>query len=130
MAAPVIVIDGYTRTRIGNVTGLNESVVQFLADQDLVDWEARADGEGHGQGDLVGAAAGVRDTWAKWDAQGYDWTDVDATEWTWTNLIVVLPDNDIAEFVVEASELTWGDKTYRINVYGKNAAGEWTAYGG
>ncbi|OUS70310.1 hypothetical protein B1748_29180 [Paenibacillus sp. MY03] len=130
MAAPLIVIDGYTRARISNQPGLRESVVQFLADQDLVDWQARADGAGVGQGDLVGQAPGVRDTWAKWDAQALSWASLDAQTRTWETLIVVLPDNDIGEFVVDAGELTWGDKVYRINVYGKNQAGEWTAYGG
>ena len=130
MAAPLVVIDGYTRTRISQQVGASESVVQFLADQDLVDWQARADGEGVGQGDLVGAAVGVRDTWSAWDAHGLTWTALDSEARTWAMLIVVLPDNDIGEFAVEAAELTWGDKTYRVNVYGKNEAGEWTAYGG
>lgn len=129
MAAPFIIIDGYTRARISNVPGLRESVVQFLADQDVIDWQARADGAGVGQGDLVGLATGVRDTWVKFDAQALSWSALDGEQRTWQTLIVVLSDNDIGEFVVDASELTWGDKTYRINVYGKNQAGEWTAYG-
>lgn len=130
MAAPLIIIDSYTRAKISNIPGLRESVVQFLADQDLIDWQARADGAGVGQGDLVGQATGVRDTWSKWDTQALQWSALDSEGKTWQTLIVVLPDNDIGEFVVDAGELTWGDKTYRINVYGKNAAGEWTAYGG
>lgn len=129
MAAPFVVIDGYTRARISGQAGRNESVVQFMADQDLVDWEARADGAGVGQGDLVGAASGVRDTWTKLDAQAESWSALDAESRSWDDLTTVLPDNEIAEFAVTASELTWGDKTYRINVYGKNAAGEWTPYG-
>lgn len=130
MAAPLIVIDGYTRARISNQPGLSESVVQFLADQDLIDWQARADGAGVGQGGLVGQATGVRDTWTKWDERALTWAALGAESRTWAMLIVVLPDNDIGEFVVDAGELTWGDKVYRINVYGKNQAGEWTAYGG
>jgi len=129
MAAPFIIIDGFTRSKISNQPGLNESVVQFLADQDLIDWQARADGAGVGQGGLVGQATGVRDTWDKWDAQALSWAALDAQSKTWATLVVVLLDNDVGEFVVDAGELTWGDKVYRINVYGKNHAGEWTAYG-
>lgn len=130
MAAPLIVIDAYTRSRISGQAGANQSVVQFLADQDLVDWESRADGAGNGQGSLVGQATEVRDTWAKWDAQGYSWAAIETKGWTFGGMTTVLPDNAVGEFVVDAAELTWGDKTYRINVYGKNAAGEWTVYGG
>lgn len=129
MAAPLIIIDGYTRSRISHLPGLQGSVVQFLADQDLIDWQARADGAGVGQGGLVGQAAGVRDTWSKFDAQALSWATLDGEGRIWQTLIVILPDNDIGEFVVDAGELTWGDKTYRINVYGKNQVGEWTAYG-
>lgn len=95
--APIITITNYTKERISNHPDHDVSVVTFHSDQDLAEWEARADGEGHGEGILVG---------------------IGGTE---------TADEDI-EFEVYDEELTQGDKTYRINVYGKNVGGVWTPY--
>jgi hypothetical protein len=37
--------------------------------------------------------------------------------------------NTEVTFDVDYTELTQGDKTYRINIYGQNASGAWTVYG-
>lgn len=129
MTAPIITVQSCTTTRISHVAGKDASVVAFTADQDLTDWQARADGAGVGQGDLVGQASGTKDTWDKFDANGLTWADLDAQGHNWNNLAVVLLAAAAAQFTVDDEELTWGDKAYRINVYGKNNAGEWSAYG-
>lgn len=95
---PTITIINYTKSKISGISGKDVCVVTFTADQNLTQWEARADGFGVGQGDLVGSG----------DA---------------------LLEGQEAVFEVENEELIWGDKTYRINVYGKNEQGEWSLYG-
>lgn len=161
MTAPVITIKSVSRTKISNKPGLDASEVIFTADQDLVDWEARAGGEGVGQGLLVGKAVvdPIPHTWNELDVIAYTWNEFDGLLQTWDQLDdrrILVPDTtwdeldaraqtwdqlDLknenwdefdgrqATFIVEDEELTLGDKTYRINVYGKNEAGEWTPYG-
>jgi hypothetical protein len=90
-------VTNYTASRISAVTGKDVSTVTFQSNQALQAWEARADGNGHGSGDLVGNGNSLN---------------------AWTN----------AQFDVENEELTWGDKIYRINVYGQNTNGEWSEY--
>jgi len=116
MAAPRIVITKVTRTKIGWLEGVNESIVKFTADQPLIDFEARAGGIGKGTGLPVGESGVLK-----------------ASE----NLMVsdslllkdfTLPAGQEAQFEVERDELQQ-DGVYRINVYGCNAAGEWTPYG-
>jgi hypothetical protein len=95
--SPIITISSYTKHKISSITGMDVSVVTFQSNQDLQAWEARADGNGHGQGDLVGSG----------------------------NLLTANTDQT---FDVEDEELTWGDKTYRITVYGQNTSGVWSDY--
>jgi hypothetical protein len=90
-------IHSVTKSKISSVTGMDVSTVTFQSNQTLQAWEARADGTGHGSGDLVGNGT-------------------------------TLAANTNQTFDVDHSELTWGDKAYRINVYGQNAAGEWSEY--
>jgi len=161
MTAPNIVIKSVSRVKISDEPGMDNCEVKFLADQDLVDWEARADGSGVKQGLLVGKAATdpIPKTWDELDMKTYSWDQFDALSQTWDELDdrrILVPDTtwdelDIqaltwdqldaknqtwnefdgreASFLVKDEELTLGDKTYRINVYGKNEAGEWTPYG-
>lgn len=94
---PIITIISYTKDKISDEEGMTTSYVTFQSNQDLIEWEARADGIGQGTGDLVG--------------QGYN----------------VSANTDVT-FDVHYTELTSGDKIYRINVYGKNAKGVWSSY--
>jgi len=91
----IIEISNYTLDRISDEIGYQTSAVTFQANQDLVEWEARADGTGHGSGLLVGSGGSANAN---------------------TNVI----------FDVDYNELTQGDKTYQINVYGKNSDGLWS----
>lgn len=252
---PVITITNATRTRLSHVSGMTRSTITFRADQDIVEWEARADGDGHGSGDLVGSGvatpgytadlctggtpiSGGYDSGAPpaeaYDGllqtsslnyngylssqagtavanayNGYTWGDVkrikrlryynasaggalvgfpstvtvkgsnngggswttvqtfngcNTTAYNW-NILDITSDNDFTTWAIFGSslasmrqwgvgevemmaatpaffpantditvdiddtELTWGDRGYRINIYGKNAAGEWSAYG-
>ena len=93
---PTITIVDYSTDKISSVVGKNECSVTFSSNQDLSQWEVRADGSGVGSGDLI--------------ANG-------------TTVVAEQP------FVVYYNQLTWGDRTYRINVYGKNTGGVWSTYG-
>lgn len=125
MAAPIITIKSYTRARISKKSGYDSSIVVFSTDQDLVQWEARADGAGVGQGLLVGSggALPLESDWSsRTNEYGAYWSD---WAFNWNDLINYAE----ASFVVDDEELTFGDKSYRINVYGKNKGGEWSGYG-
>lgn len=94
---PTIIITNVTRTKISGIDEMNTCVVTFQSNQPLLQWEARADGNGHGSGDLVGSG-------------GASTSNTDIT------------------FNVENDELVWGDKSYRVNVYGQNLSGAWSNY--
>lgn len=128
MTAPIITVKSVSRSKISSIAGVSVSVAEFTADQPLVDWEARADGGGVGQGLLVGNASDVRDTWDKFDGLAWSWDFLDSKGLTWDDLTTVLAPNQVGIFEVESDELTNGDKEYRINIYGKNKAGEWSSY--
>ncbi|MFZ7103344.1 MAG: hypothetical protein ACOWWO_11915 [Peptococcaceae bacterium] len=96
--APIITIANITTTKISDEIGKDICTVTFTTDQDIVEWEARADGNGAGQGDLVGSGIGPITV---------------GTEIT---------------FDIENEELTFGNKTYRINIYGQNEQGVWSEY--
>lgn len=127
MAAPTVTLVSETATRISAQTGKDSSVVVFQSDQDLAEWEARADGSGHGSGDLVGQS--VPGGLSFDDLDSLAWNDIDGEEWNILDGSTILKAGDNASFDVENEELTWGDRAYRINVYGKNLVGEWTPYG-
>lgn len=91
---PIITVTNYTKDTISDEVGYQTSTVTFESDQDLVEWEARADGTGHGSGTLVGSGGAVT------------------------------ADTPV-QFDVDYTELIGGDKTYQINVYGKNSDGAW-----
>ena len=91
-----ITILEYTREKLGKVAGTTRCTVAFKADQDLLAWEARANGgTGVGIGLLVGEGS-------------------------------TLAAGEIGTFDVDTEELTLGDKEYTIKVYGKNQGGEWS----
>ncbi len=96
LARPSLDIIAYSRSKIGKEEGINECQVQFVSDQVLTEWEAR----------------------------------VDEVPDTQTGYLVgngtLLSEGEIAEFTIEALELTEGDKEYTIKVYGKNADGVWS----
>lgn len=125
MAAPTITIEQISRNRISRISGVDSSTVSFSTNQDLSQWEARADGQGVGQGLLVGSG-GPLPLESDWESRmakyGPSWSD-----WpiNWNDLI----NYGAASFVVDDEELTNGDKPYQINVYGKNLNGEWNAHG-
>lgn len=128
MTAPVITITDTTKKRISKVDGHDVSVVKFTADQDLAEWEARADGYAVGTGTLVGQSGDAGDV-----TRLPHWEGADKPYWSkagngfWGNP-TVLATGEKGSFEVEADELMSGDKNYRITVYGKNKAGEWSTY--
>lgn len=127
MAAPKITIEKVSRNRISKNPGVDSSTVSFSTNQDLVQWEARADGRGVGQGLLVGSggALSLGNNWRALSAKnGAIWSGWGRT--TWEDSLYKAA---AASFVVDDEELTNGDKPYQINVYGKNQNGEWNAYG-
>jgi hypothetical protein len=154
MAAPIINVISATASRIGAASGKDTCDVVFQSDQDLYEWEARADGAGIRQGLLVGFSPitswqqlddlvlsfdriellGL--TWDDLDAlrewnpvDTLFWSDVDAISWDQLEGMQVLDAGADGTIRVDNEELTSGDKSYRINIYGKNGAGEWTAFG-
>lgn len=125
MAKPVITIESVTRTKISQKSGVDSSLVVFSTNQDLTEWQARADGKGVGQGLLVGSGSSLileGDWESRTEEFGPNWN-----QWgvNWNELIHYAE----ASFIVDDEELTNGDKVYRINIYGKNKSGEWSDYG-
>lgn len=55
LGPPIITILDYDRTKISNQPGVDSCEVEFIANDDLIEWEARAGGSGVGQGLLVGS---------------------------------------------------------------------------
>lgn len=129
-SAPVITITSYTRSRISKQSGVDVCIVKFTSDQDLIAWEARADGYSAGTGDLVGEDEGSATTKGASLIMGRARRGryvVSSPAGSSTG--VLLTAGDVGQFEVEPDELTSGDKEYRITVYGKNLAGEWSDYG-
>ena len=128
MTAPIITIGTVDKVRISAKTEHDTAVARFTASQALTAWEARADGTGRGSGLLVGSDSA--DIEAKWqDATSDKWCEMSGQRWQdtlWPK--VVLSSGATGVFEVEDTELTNGDKTYRINVYGRNKGGEWSGY--
>lgn len=126
MARPTIKIESFTRSKISKKSGVDSSKVVFSTNQDLVQWEARADGQGVGQGLLVGSGGSIYRV-GDWNSRiakyGDAWDRWGSGDW---NQFI---DNGTGSFIVDDEELTNGDKAYRINVYGKNQSGEWSGYG-
>ena len=92
---PNLIIVDFTRDRISNKDGFQTCVAWFQADQDVYQWEARADGKGKGQGLLVGSGESF------------------------------IPVGSTGFFEVHYHELIFGDKDYKIIVYGRNIYGHW-----
>jgi len=100
MSNPIINIISRSVPVISRKEGSNSCTIVFTSDQNLTEWEARADGTGPGTGLLVGSGTSL----------------TAETE---------------QSFYVDSTELdteTYINKTYRINVYGKNSSGEWSLY--
>lgn len=130
MVAPTIDILSFTRSKIGMVSGYDQSIVTFKTNQDLIEWEARADGSGVGQGLLVGEqrtpledgyALKLKNMWNDIITASPNWNQLGSN--TYNSISTAT-----ASFVIDNEELTSGDKTYKINIYGKNAQSEWTQY--
>lgn len=130
MAAPVITVTTVSKNRISAVAGSDQADVSFTSDKPVIQWEARADGAGLGQGLLVGQAATIPQTWDTLDAKAYSWDAFDALGFIFDQVDkqVVATAGQAQTFAVENEELTQGDKTYRINIYAQNPGGEWTPY--
>ena len=125
MAGPTINIKSISRTKISRINGVDSSEIVFTTNQDLTEWQARADGQGVGQGLLVGSGKNLfRVTaWSTRIKEASSWNSWRNTDW---NSFIGIAEGS---FIVDDEELTNGDKPYRINVYGKNKNGEWNAYG-
>lgn len=128
MTAPILTIQSVTRNRISKLSGVNRAIVTFTTNQALTDWEARADGQGVGQGDLVGKAENLRQTWQQVNALGLTYAQLNDENRTWSDINTVLGETNTGTFEVDHDELTWGDRPYRINVYGENKNDEWSSF--
>lgn len=128
MTAPILTIEAVTRNRISKLAGANRAIVTFTANQALIDWEARADGQGVGQGDIVGRASNLRQTWSQVNMLNLTYAQLNAENRTWGEFNTVLAAQAVGSFEVDHDELTWGDRPYRINVYGKNKSDEWSSF--
>ena len=95
MPAPVLTLTNTPVSEISNVAGKNVSAASFVSDADLEQWEARA-----GAGTAHGAGLLV--------GSGGE-----------------LAANTAASFDVQNSELTDGEGTYKISVWGKGWDGYW-----
>ena len=93
--SPIISIVDYSTTKLSRVSGKNEISITFSSDEDLSEWEVRADGTGVGSGDLIASGGAISSN---------------------------------VNFTVNGIQLTWGDRIYRINVYGKSTEGVWNSY--
>jgi hypothetical protein len=128
MTAPTITFTSTTRIKVSLQDGANTATVRFMTDQDLIAWEARADGYSAGTGTLVGSQTGDSgNTIAFWHgASDYHWTGSGDFYYSGAE---VLAKGATASFKIAASLLSSGDKAYRITIYGRNRAGEWSKYG-
>lgn len=54
---PVISVLSVSKVKISLISGMNDCAVSFRSDVDLLEWEARADSLGVGQGILVGSGS-------------------------------------------------------------------------
>lgn len=90
---PVIALQSESMIRISAISGMNDSQVIFRSNEDCDQWEARADGSG-----VVGSGLLVGNG---------------------GNIIA----NQDVSFDVNNTELTNGDKSYPIDVFGHSTAG-------
>ena len=117
MAAPKINIESVSKYKISNKTGMDESIVYFFSsDQILKSFVAKAGGVSRDTGVTVGESDNLYPSTMLYPST------------TLYPYAYSLPIGTSQRFEVLASELS-GDGIYRINVYGMNEAGEWTAYG-
>jgi hypothetical protein len=129
MSAPVISIAQATRSRISKNSGLSTSTIEFTSDQDLIAWEARADGSGVGEGLLVGQSESAAvETVIQHIFGRLVFGRSIFKKGVSVSPPVILTADTVASFEVDASELTNGDKTYRITVYGQNKSRVWSGY--
>ena len=129
MSAPVISIAQATRSRISKNSGLSISTIEFTSDQDLIAWEARADGSGVGEGLLVGQSeSAAAETVIQHIFGRLIFGRSIFKKGISVSPPVILTADTVASFEVDASELTNGDKTYRITVYGQNKSRVWSGY--
>lgn len=126
MAAPVITITKISASKISRKSGMNICLVEFTADSDLYQWEARADAKGHGTGALVGqsAAAEGSNTGGQNLIGGKHISGryISAAPVAGARIPVLLA-GSTGRFDVTADELTSSDKVYKITVYGEGAGG-------
>lgn len=93
---PCITLLSVDKYRISAQSGENRCTVKFKVNEDILEWELRAGGEGPGQGTLVESGGSL--------SAG---TEVEA--------------------YIDYNELPY-EAEWRINIYAKDLAGNWTPY--
>jgi hypothetical protein len=96
---PVITLQSYSKNKISAITGMDISSVVFKASESCDQWEARADGNGSVGSGLLVGNGG----------------NINA--------------NQDINFDIENEELTNGDKSYEIDIFGHNSLG-WSSKSG
>ena len=97
--APVLAITSQSANRISTVSGKDYCQITFTASKDLAEWVARADSTAAGGGRGSGLLVGSG---------------------------TLLPAGESGAFYVYATQLTSGDRTYTIAVYGCDEEGNWS----
>lgn len=122
---PNITILNKTRTKISDETNYDVCTVTFEVDKDIKIWEARAGGDGHGSGLLVGT--NENELFGFSDQNGVVETSTSEGFGGGIFYPVISSGTDI-QFNIDDEELTNGDKEYKINIYAKDLDGLWTEY--
>lgn len=117
MTVPTITINSVSKQKISDEPGMDESIVKFESNQTLKAWVAKLGGYSHSTGTVVGQDNNIYPS-----SLLYPKTSLYPQNYTLSSGVE-------EEFTVENEEITDGDGTYRINVYGMNEDEEWTSYG-
>lgn len=129
MTAPIITVLRVTKTRISKKADHNITHVYWSSDQPLAAWEVRIDGVGQGSGTLIDSVSG-RLKKQKNILQGMRLAGrIIAASPAGSSKEIVLEAGVQERTAIEANDLTSGDRTYRVTIYGQNMAGEWSSYG-
>lgn len=116
MAAPVINFTNISDRVISDETGHSYCIINFKADQAIIAYEVRADGNRHGTGLLIEQSDAVYPGLNQYPSTSLYPDTYYASPGS--ELQVIIFDNDLQQ-----------DGDYRINVYACNEQGEWTPYG-
>ena len=131
MTTPLITITSITKTKISDEPGYDQAIVKFTANQHLDDFIVRAGGAGNtngvvvGQSDIIFPSETVYPSETLYPALILN---IYPSETLYPSDGCVLLAGTEQQFEVDNEELGV-DGTYRINIYGMNELGEWTAYG-